>query len=56
MKKSLATALLCLPTFSVLAGSVQPPGNIPEPSALALLGVGVATGLIVWSRNRNKKK
>lgn len=55
MLRLLSTTVLLLTSLSSIAGTPQPPNNIPEPSALALLGIGVAAGLIVWSKNRNKK-
>lgn len=42
--------------FSLPALAATPVGQVPEPGALALLGIGAgAAAAIVWARKRNKK-
>jgi PEP-CTERM motif len=30
--------------------------SVPEPGVLPLLAIGAVGGLVLWARNRNKKK
>lgn len=45
-------ALFSLPALAV---TTVPSGQVPEPGALALLGIGAGAAAIVWARRRNKK-
>lgn len=53
MKYSIGLIMTLL-TASVWAGT--PPTTLPEPGTLSLLAIGAAGGLVIWMRNRNKKK
>ncbi|OYW37473.1 MAG: hypothetical protein B7Z35_09915 [Hydrogenophilales bacterium 12-61-10] len=43
-------ATLAFPVFAITSA----PNSIPEPDALALLGIGAVAGLLVWAKNRKK--
>lgn len=43
-------ASIAFPAFAITAA----PNSIPEPGALALLGIGAVAGLLVWAKNRKK--
>lgn len=43
-------ASLAFPVFAITTA----PNSIPEPNALALLGIGAVAGLLVWAKNRKK--
>ena len=49
-----ALAATAFPVFAAVPSPTV--GNIPEPGALSLLGIGAVAGLVVWSRNRKNKK
>jgi len=55
MKYSIGLIMTLL-TASVWAGTPPGPGTLPEPGTLSLLAIGAAGGLVIWMRNRNKKK
>jgi uncharacterized protein involved in response to NO len=55
MMRQLITAI-ALAATSVCAWAGDSTGVIPEPGVLPLLAIGAVGGLVLWARNRNKKK
>jgi uncharacterized protein involved in exopolysaccharide biosynthesis len=58
MKYALAL-ILTLASLSALAGEVVPPQQPKEPTKtdlMRLLAVGGVGGVVLWARNKNKKK
>jgi PEP-CTERM motif len=54
MMRQLITAIaLAAASVPAWAGG---PGTVPEPGVLPLLAIGAVGGLVLWARNRNKKK
>ena len=52
MNKLLTVLLFSLVSVSAFAGGVPPPPvSVPEPSVLALLGIGIA-GMLLAKRNK----
>lgn len=41
-------ASIAFPAFAITTNA------IPEPDALALLGIGAVAGLLIWAKNRKK--
>lgn len=52
------TGIFLLTSFSLpaLAGFFGPFGEVPEPSIVSLLGLGLAMGLLVHHLNKRKGK
>jgi hypothetical protein len=50
--KQLAGLMLTLAALPTWAGTVP----VPEPGVLPLLAIGAVGGIVLWVRNRNKKK
>jgi hypothetical protein len=49
--KQLSGLMLTLAAVPAWAGT-----PVPEPGVLPLLAIGAVGGLVLWARNRNKKK